>query len=211
MELFWYFFHHLKYSKSCDQGYSYWEVTLVPSLPLGDSGGLSKVNDDWFCWHMISQIKLNKINTRIYTHTKINVTWGWHKNKQNVWSINEHTEMSEPKMGCLATSSCVLQRALESSLAERLHALAKNSIDSVGVSGFWQETGAGSQLSTLMLSSSMFSSFFPVHFRDMTARNEKINILLASSWYVCWLVMKQACTIVGIYEWLKIPSSTYKL
>jgi hypothetical protein len=48
-----------------------------------------------------------------------------------------------------------VERALESSIAETLHDLARNSIDSVGVSGAAQDTG--SQEAGPF--SSMFSSF----------------------------------------------------
>lgn len=71
------------------------------------------------------------------------------------------------------------QRAFDSSFADRLHDLAKNSMDSVGVSGGGHI--AGSQLASL--SSSMFSSLFdlnskpPEHLNTVTVIKYKNNLV----------------------------------
>lgn len=59
--------------------------------------------------------------------------------------------------------SCVSERTLESSIAERLHDLARNSMDSVGVLG--RTNDMGSQRAGP--SSSMFSSCRDVHFKEL--------------------------------------------
>lgn len=73
-----------------------------------------------------------------------------------------------------SVASFVLQRAFESSTAERLHDLAKNSIDSVGVSGGGQVTGSQSAA----FSSSMFSSLFDLdlEFTDTAEKEETRKI-----------------------------------
>lgn len=98
----------------------------------------------------------------------------------------------------LFTATQVWVRALESSAAEILHDLARNSIDSVGVSGGGQV--AGSQLAGL--SSCMFSSLFSELWEphtvagDTATKSQETRLVTV---FLVWIYLNQSLLGLNAY------------